>query len=100
MVMNMKMALLGVDNTERCDEVGDNHEGEEDEDEEVQVGGQQGKDEAPEMTIIDIIGENSFHSDLSVRLFLAVKQNVISPGKRSGLHIVELASAQANPAWL
>ena len=51
--MNMKMALLGVDNTERCDEVGDNHEGEEDEDEEVQVGGQQGKDEAPEMQTID-----------------------------------------------
>ena len=56
--MNMKMALLGVDNTERCDEVGDNHEGEEDEDEEVQVGSQQGEDEAPEMRIIDIIGES------------------------------------------
>ena len=96
----MKMALLGVDNTERRDKVGDNHEGEEDEDEEVQVGGQQGEDEAPEIRTIDIIGENSFHSDLSVQLFLAVKQNVISPGKRCGLHIVELASALGNPACL
>ena len=38
------MALLGVDNTERCDKVGDDHEGEEDQDEEVEVGGQQGED--------------------------------------------------------
>ena len=45
----MKMALLGVDNTERCDKVGDDHEGEEDEDEEVQVGSQQGEDEPPEI---------------------------------------------------
>ena len=43
------MLLLGVNNTERSDEVGDDHEGEEDEDEEVEVGGQQGKDEAPEI---------------------------------------------------
>ena len=56
--MNMKMALLGVDNTERRDEVCGNHEGEEDEDEEVQVGSQQGEDEAPEMRTIDIIGES------------------------------------------
>ena len=68
-VMNMKMALLGVDNTERCDEVGDDHEGEEDEDEVVQVGSQQGEDEAPEMRKIGIIRENSFHSALSIWLY-------------------------------
>ena len=44
----MKMDILGVDDTERRDKVGDDHEGEEDEDEEVEVGGQQGEDEAPE----------------------------------------------------
>ena len=42
------MLLLGVNNTERSDEVGDDHEGEEDEDEKVEVGGQQGEDKAPE----------------------------------------------------
>ena len=49
----MKMDILGVDDTERRDKVGDDHEGEEDEDEEVEVGGQQGEDEAPKMRILD-----------------------------------------------
>ena len=48
----MKMDILGVDDTERRDKVGDDHEGEEDEDEEVEVGGQQGEDEAPKMRIL------------------------------------------------
>jgi len=47
-------APFGVNNTERSDEVGDDHEGEEDEDEEVEVGGQQGKDEAPGYHMQDV----------------------------------------------
>jgi len=39
-------APLGVNDAERSYEVGDDHESEEDEDEVVQVGGQQGEDEA------------------------------------------------------
>ena len=41
--------LLGVNDAEGSYEVGDDHEGEEDEDEVVQVGGQQGEDEASEI---------------------------------------------------
>ena len=48
----MKMDILGVDDTERRYKVGDDHEGEEGEDEEVEVGGQQGEDEAPKMRVL------------------------------------------------
>ena len=41
--------LLGVNNAEGSYEVGNDHESEEDEDEVVQVGGQQGEDEASEI---------------------------------------------------
>ena len=40
----MQYSLLGVNNTEGRYEVGDDHEGEEDQNEEVEVGGQQGED--------------------------------------------------------
>ena len=43
----MQYSLLGVNNTEGRYEVGDDHEGEEDQDKEVEVGGQQGEDKTP-----------------------------------------------------
>ena len=43
----MQHHLLGVNDTEGRYEVGDDHEGEEDQDEEVEVGGQQGEDKTP-----------------------------------------------------
>ena len=43
----MQYSLLGVNNIEGRYEVGDDHEGEEDQDEEVEVGGQQGEYKTP-----------------------------------------------------
>ena len=43
----MEHYLLGVNDTEGRYEVGDDHESEEDQDEEVEVGGQQGEDKTP-----------------------------------------------------
>ena len=54
----MKMDILGVDDTERRDKVGDDHEGEEDENKKVEVGGQQGEDEAPKMRILNCDGDD------------------------------------------
>ena len=46
-LFKMQYSLLGVNNTEGRYKVGDDHEGEEDQDEEVEVGGQQGEDKTP-----------------------------------------------------
>ena len=43
----MEHYLLGVNDAEGRYEVSDDHEGEEDQDEEVEVGGQQGEDKTP-----------------------------------------------------
>ena len=43
----MQYSLLGVNNTEGRYEVGDDHEGKEDQDKKVEVGGQQGEDKTP-----------------------------------------------------
>ena len=46
-LFKMEHYLLGVNNAEGRYEVGDDHESEEDQDEEVEVGGQQGEDKTP-----------------------------------------------------
>ena len=46
-LFKMEHYLLGVNDTEGRYEVGDDHEGEEDQDEEVEVGGQQSEDKTP-----------------------------------------------------
>ena len=46
-LFKMQHYLLGVNDAEGRYEVGDDHEGKEDQDEEVEVGGQQGEDKTP-----------------------------------------------------